>query len=128
MTQPSETPRTDALWYQHTSDPRLLNAADGEDTVSIELIQYREMAEHAQQLERELSAAERALAEKERELTEIRAEAFDKIMAAETRAGEASRLLQEVRGRWEWKGPAREDNFESFLRDIDTALGEGKAT
>ena len=40
---------------------------------------------------------------------------------------EAKRLLGEVRGRWEWQGPSREENFKILLREIDTLLAQPKA-
>ena len=106
------TPRTDDLWYQHTSDPRLLAAADGEDTVSIELTHYREMAEHAQQLERELAALRLQLLEAiTRERTwknrcyastdywKTRAESAEQALAQErSKCGELTAALSGAKG------------------------------
>ena len=89
----------------------------------------------------ELSAARSALAEKEREVeqmkndfdllaadTEILNKFRQRAEAAEARAAETDRLLREVRSRWQWKGPSREENFEIMLREIDRALAAPPAS
>ena len=77
-----------------------------------------------------------AEADKRLEAAEARAaemfDGYNKMMVAankaEARAGETDRLLREVRGRWQWKGPSREENFEIMLREIDRTLAAWSAS
>ena len=119
MTQPSETPTEPGSW--HAPD----------------------WVVYARGLAESLSAARSALAEKERELTEVQAEAFDKIMAAEARAAKAEKDAQRYRRNRDlvyddleqlakslgpqmtW--PSRKEHAAAYDAKIDT-LGEGKAT
>ena len=122
MTKPSETPRTDVIRIKVVN--RILDESIlFEDALAAN---FREACSLADALERELSAAHSALAEKERELTEVQAEAFDKIMAAEARVAEAEKALHTY---------GAHAGMCAFTLDcepcscgLDAALGEGKAT
>ena len=111
MTQPSEMPTEPSSW----------NPSDW-------VVYARDLAER-------LSAAQSALAEKERELTEVQAEAFDKIMAAEAHAAEAEKVVNAARkllARNNYvKGMPDNDPNKgagNYLADAVAALGEGKET